>query len=528
MKPRILSAANRIGLLLVLLLTTATSADWSSFRNGGDSHASQSLPTVWSPDTGLAWQHELPGYGQSTPVILGNQIFVTAVDGPMKQRLLVLCYSLTSGELVWRYERDASSQGPSNYMAARAAPTPVVDQRAVYVFFESGDCVAVDLTGQALWHRNFISDYGKFDNNHGLGASPAQNASQVFLCIEHKGPSYLLALDKQNGQTTWKVDRESSSSWSSPIVTRIGGNEQLIVSSGGNVAGYDAGSGEKRWNVAGLDGNSVPSPTLIGNNLFIGARLPEFAEEGSIRSNCCIDVSSLTGGEPRIAWRAEKALSDYASPVVSGTFAYFVNKVGILYCLDTATGKVHYAKRLGTQCWGTPIVANSLVYFFGKDGKTQIIKPGTEFELVSSNMLWNEDSPPKPEQYVENSSSAPGHGGTGEEGEKSAGDQSRARGASGGGRPSGGMLAALMKGDANGDGSLTAEEISADFKPMLARIDTNSDGILDPAEIKAMADSFAARRADSQSSARDPIVYGAVASQGKIVIRTGTRLYCIQ
>ena len=90
------------------------------------------------------------------------------------------------------------------------------------------------------------------------------------------------------------------------------------------------------------------------------------------------------------------------------------------------------------------------------------------------------------------------------------------------------MIAALMAGDQNGDGTLQAEEISADFRPMLARVDTNQDGALDAAELKAMADSFAARRADSQASARDPIVYGAVASAGKIVIRTGTRLYCIQ
>lgn len=89
-------------------------------------------------------------------------------------------------------------------------------------------------------------------------------------------------------------------------------------------------------------------------------------------------------------------------------------------------------------------------------------------------------------------------------------------------------MAALMAGDKNGDAILQADEISADFKPMLARIDTNKDGSLDAAELKAMAESFAARRADSQTSARDPIVYGAAASDGKIVIRTGTRLYCIQ
>ena len=90
------------------------------------------------------------------------------------------------------------------------------------------------------------------------------------------------------------------------------------------------------------------------------------------------------------------------------------------------------------------------------------------------------------------------------------------------------MVAMLAAADKNGDGALSAEEIPVDFKPMLARIDKNADGSLDKDEMKAMTESFAARRADSASEARDPIVYGAVASGGKILIRTGTRLYCIE
>lgn len=514
-----------LGCLTLFFLVAECRADWTGFRNDGASTINQELPQKWSPTSGIAWQCELPGYGQSTPVVMDNHLLVTAAEGPMKERLLVLCFDLATGQQQWKNETTASQQAASNYMASRAAPTPVVDQRGVYAFFESGDCVAIDHHGQTLWHRSLTTDYGAFDNNHGLGSSPAQNATHLFLNVEHKGPSYLVALDKRTGETAWKVERKSSSSWSSPIFAKVGDQAQVIVSSGGSVTGYDAASGEQLWNVDGLDGNSVPSPTLHGQRLYIGARLPEFAEEGSSRSNCCINFESSVGtsAQPQIAWRAEKAISDYASPVVNGNFAYFLNKSGVLYCLDTVTGKVHYANRLGTQCWGTPIVAGDSVYFFGKDGKTQIVRVGAQFELIASNELWPEDAPPKPEKYTEHTGPAHGHGdspGAGAEG-RPAGQRPR-------GGPGGGMAAALQKADSNGDGTLSAEEIPADFKPMLARIDLNGDGSLDKAELKAMADSFAARRADSQSSARDPIVYGAAASKGKIVFRTGTRLYCVQ
>ncbi len=89
------------------------------------------------------------------------------------------------------------------------------------------------------------------------------------------------------------------------------------------------------------------------------------------------------------------------------------------------------------------------------------------------------------------------------------------------------MLARLMNGDRNKDGILQADELSADFQPMLKRVDTNGDGALDQVELQAMAESFATRREGSQASARDPIVYGVAAVDGAVVVRTGTRLYCI-
>ncbi|MFM7831370.1 MAG: hypothetical protein ACKPJD_06245, partial [Planctomycetaceae bacterium] len=47
---------------------------WTSFRNGGSSVADGSFPVTWSPATNVAWQLELPGYGQSSPVILNGRV----------------------------------------------------------------------------------------------------------------------------------------------------------------------------------------------------------------------------------------------------------------------------------------------------------------------------------------------------------------------------------------------------------------------------------------------------------------------
>lgn len=511
-------------IVLVATFSLQARADWTSFRNGGDSSADK-LPVKWSPES-IAWQLELTGYGQSTPVIQGKQVFVASVVGGMKEQCLLQCLSLADGSEQWRYETASAKQSPSNYMASRAAPTPVVDENGVYVFFETGDLVAVDLAGEERWHRNLSEEFGNFENNHGLGSSPAQSDTHLYINLEHRGPSHLVAIRKIDGESDWQVSRPSGSSWSSPIFVQDGVKPQVIVSSAGMVTSYDSTDGNTLWTVEGLEGNSVPSPTVHSGKLFVGARLPEFAEEGSVRSNCCLDISDSSSPSPEVLWRANKAISDYASPVVAGDFVYFINKVGVLHCLDIATGKLHYRKRLNGPCWATPIASDGNLYLFGKDGTTQVVEANEKFVLVSSNSLWDPSAPPKPEQYKEFSGGhGHGHGGAGGGQGRAASADSRGQG---GRRPGGGMIGALMRGDANGDGVLEGDEVSPNFRPMLPRIDKNGDGKLDQEELAAMAKSFAERRAGARTGARDPIVYGAAASDGCLVIRTGTRLYCVR
>lgn len=548
----------------IAALPATALADWSSFRNGGSSVADSKLPTKWTPDEGIAWQHELPGYGQSTPIVVGDHVYVTAVIGPMKDTCAVLCMSLADGSEVWRQEFPASAKAASNYAASRAAPTPVADEDGVYAFFESGDIIAVSATGDELWKRNLSEELGKFENNHGLGSSPAQNATHVFINLEHKGPSCLVAINKASGKIDWKADRPSGSSWSSPVVVDYANHSLVLVSSAGSVSAYDAATGKQFWQIDDLEGNTVPSPTPLGNHVYVGARLPEFAKEGSVRSNCCIQLSAEAAEQPEVTWRAERAISDYASPVAIDRFVYFINKVGVLTCIDGPTGKTHYRKRLSGECWATPMAAGDHLYCFAKNGSSQVIAAGEEYKLVATNQLWDPKSPPKPETYVETARGGHGHGahgaqaggppqhgaghgeakhGAGKNTAQSHGAGQHSAGAAhphaAGGkpaeasgsserRPGGGMIAAMMRGDKDGDGILSADEIPVDFKRMLPRVDTNGDGALDADELKAMAESFAKRRAGSQASARDPIVYGAVASGGSIVVRTGTRLYCIR
>jgi outer membrane protein assembly factor BamB len=496
---------------------------WSSFCNGGNSRVSDdaAFTASWSPKEGISWEVELPGYGQSTPLIIGDRILITATEGPEKESNLVVCLNREKGDVVWQTSQPSSLTGPSNFMYSRAAPTPVADDDQTIAFFESGDLVAIGINdGKKRWERDLKAEIGELKSRHGLGSSLAQTEDLFFINLEHDGPSALIAIQKSDGETRWKTERPSGSSCSSPVVMQRGDQHQVVVSSAGEAVGYDSETGKEIWKVSDLVGNSVPSPLVVGNRIFLGARKSEFGSvNAAAKSNLCLEFHE---GEdsPKIAWRSKRCIADYCSPVVCGEFLYLINGDGILGCLDKNTGDEKYRQRLGFECWATPIARGNQLFVFGKNGKSSVIKAGEEFERIGENYLWDPVNPPPPVSYVEYFPSKGGH-------DSGHGQAAKHGGDGGGKKPGAAMLAGMLKADKDVDEALTGDEIPKRLVAVMDNIDLNKDGGLDKSELEKMAKSFAAKRAGSKSSSRDPIVYGVAADSQGILVRTGTRLYAI-
>ncbi|MCS6864149.1 MAG: PQQ-binding-like beta-propeller repeat protein [Gemmataceae bacterium] len=375
----------------------AVADTWLGFRNDGTSRTTaRQLPVKWSPRENIAWRTELPGYGQSSPVVWKDRVFLTAIDGPQKEKLFILALDSKTGHIVWKKEYSASQTGKNNPMMSRAAPTPVVDRENIYSLFESGDLFAHSHDGGLIWHVALTQKYGEIKNNHGLGSSLAQSGRAVFVQVDHAGPSYLLAVDKATGKELWKAERPSRTAWTSPVVTVINNQPLVLASGGGSLTAYDAASGQVVATLDGLTGNTIPSPTPQGDMIVIGAGENRMNPDpvASAKSNCLVRLTH-SGGKFHFErlWQGQKAISHHASPVVHEGHVYFVTRLGLVYCLDLKTGAEKYSERLDDQVWATPIAAGEYIYFFGKSGITTVLKAGGEFDKVASNRLWS------PEEY---------------------------------------------------------------------------------------------------------------------------------
>ena len=325
---------------------------WPGFRGDGTSIAAASgLPLKWSATQNIRWRLKLPGYGQSSPVVWDGKIFTTATVGENCEQIGVHCASLATGKELWRQSFASNLPAKRTRMISQAAPSPVVDAVGLYVFFESGDLLALDHHGKKRWHRNLGKTYGTLRTHHGLGSSLFQSATRLGLLLDHPDPSQLLCLDKQTGKTLWANRRDKRVSWTTPALA----GDALLLSSNGVLEEIDFATGKRRWFIDELTGNTVASATVAGDLVIIGS---------SAKGHCLAVRRGGLGNvaESHVAWKAAEATSSFGSPLVYGGHVYFVSRAGLLSCVNLKTGEQKCRSQLEVAGFAIALLLSFLLF----------------------------------------------------------------------------------------------------------------------------------------------------------------------
>ncbi len=389
------------------LVVPAPAKDWPGWRGprGDGSSLENGVPLHWNGPAGqnIAWKTEIPGKGHSSPIVCGDRVFVTSCREDRRDRVL-LCLDRASGRILWEKVVLHSPLERRHSLNSCASGTPATDGRRVYVTFaaidptvpkgdrsfttekERPDAVdpcemfvaAYDFQGHDEWHVR----PGKFASVHGYCTSPLLFENLVILNGDHDGNAYLVALDRSSGKTVWKTPRENRTrSYCVPLIRRLDGRTQMILTGSLCVASYDPRTGRRYWIIDGPTEQFIASPVDNGKLVFITAGFPQL-HIMAIRPDGHGNVTKT-----HVAWHTTKGCAYVPSPIVVGPYFLVASDGGIASCFQCATGKRYWMERMGSHYSASLIAAGGAVYFLADDGRTKIIRPGPQLEVLADNPL---------------------------------------------------------------------------------------------------------------------------------------------
>ena len=380
---------------LVLTISSVSSAgDWRQFRGPGGLGISNetNLPVRWSDTENLLWKTEMPGAGASSPIILGDRVYLTCYSGfgvsrrdrgSMEDlRRHVVCVNRTDGKIVWN--KIVLPKLPESDRVRDhgfAAPTPITDGKHLYVFFGKSGVYKFDLNGNQIWN----TDVGSETHGWGCGTSPVlyQNLVIVNASVESRS---LVAFDKQSGKEVWRAPGMHAS-WNTPILVDVkGGKQELVVSVQGSILGFEPQTGEQLWSCRGVRQYVCPSAVAKdGIVCVIGGRSPNAM---AVRAGGRGDVT-----ETHLLWRNNEIGSTVSSPVIIGDHVYWINERNpTAFCLQLETGDIVYQKRVSIAPYSSAVSADGKIYLVDRYRGTYVLAGKPKFEQISNNRFEDDRS----------------------------------------------------------------------------------------------------------------------------------------
>jgi outer membrane protein assembly factor BamB len=369
--------------------------NWPQWRGpAGDGVSKEkNLPTSWDQSKNMAWTLPLPGMGGSTPIVWGERIFLTSADA---DDLVLMCVS-TSGKELWKRKLGSGKVRARGDEGNGASATPSTDGKHVWAFVGTGDLGCFDLDGKEIWHFNAQQRFGKFKIQFGMHSTPVLYGDRLYMQLIHSGGAWVIALDKNTGETVWKVERKSDGqaecehSYASPVIWRNGDKAYLITHGNDYAIAHRLDNGAEIWRVGDLNPKNRYNRTLR----FVASPVatPELIVVPSAKNGPVVGVKPsaigmILGGNAQEQWRKTSNTPDVPSPLIHDGLVYLCRENGVLICLDAKTGERLYEESTHKQRHrASPVYADGKIYLTARDGTVSVVKAGSAFELLATNRL---------------------------------------------------------------------------------------------------------------------------------------------
>lgn len=385
--------------------------NWPEWRgaNGQGVAAAKDVPVEWSETKAVAWRTELPGRGWSTPVVWGNEIWMTTAiekaakpedaekrlktntgDQPLtvleSVSLRALCVARDSGKLLHDVELlNVKEPQWVHQLNSYASPSPVIEEGRLYAHFGSLGSACLDTkTQKLLWKNEDIH----IMHENGPGSTPVLFEDKLIIHFDGSDQQFIAALDKNTGKLAWQTARSGKmndraqlkKAYATPLVVQIGGKSVIVSPAADWLYGYEPATGKELWK-------------LPYGELGFSMSVRPVADAEQIYVSTCFGKAQMIAFKyagkdtPEIAWRNNKNAPKMSSPVVSDGLLFYVDDGGIVSCIEAKTGEMLYRERLGGKFSASPILADGKLFFSSREGVVTVVQAGREFKILAQNKL---------------------------------------------------------------------------------------------------------------------------------------------
>jgi outer membrane protein assembly factor BamB len=388
--------------------STATEGNWPQFRGprGDGSTQNQGLPLTWSETNGVKWKTAVHGRAWSSPVVWGEQIWLTSASEDGRQ-LFALQLDVATGAIqrdikLFEVEKPQFAHQFNTY----GSPTPVVEEGRIYVTFGSpGTACLHTKTGRVLWERR------DFECNHyrGAGSSPILHENLLVMNFDGSDHQFIVALDKQTGRTVWRKERsidfkdlgpdgkpasegDFRKGFSTPHVAMLDGKPVLLSQGAKAFYAYEPKTGRELWRVEERTCHSASARPASGQGLIFVNTGWSNGQLLALRPGEAGEVLDANADTPppgklQLVWKSKRNVPKKPSLQVVGDLLFGIDDGGIASCLEAISGKEVWRERVGGNYSASPLYADGRLYLFSEEGKATVLAAGREFKKLAENQL---------------------------------------------------------------------------------------------------------------------------------------------
>jgi outer membrane protein assembly factor BamB len=327
--------------LLGLGIGVTLANDWPQWRGPERTGSSSEtgLLKEWPKDgPKLLWEVTDIGNGYSTPVVVGNRLYVIS---NRDQEEYLLCLDTKDGKQVWQTK--LGKVGPNTplmpYPGSRSTPT--VDGDFIYCLSSDGDLACCDAAkGEIKWQKQLRTDFAGEMGMWAYAESPLIDGD-VLVCSPGGPKATMVALNKKTAEVIWKAEIPGGdqAAFSSPVVAQAGKVKQYVTFLSKGIVSVDAKTGRFLWRYDKTTDPAANIPTVLFHDNCVFSST-------SRNSTALVKLEAKDDGTVAATevYNTKEKLNSIGGEVLVGDFVYGTSQVELV-CMEFKTGKVRWRDR---------------------------------------------------------------------------------------------------------------------------------------------------------------------------------------